>query len=171
MDMGAWDNLDNYRVGGGSLTVGGTFSLEGYAQFSPAGCRKSGAVVPVKAARVVIGQNAEINASCRGFGRSFVNPGTGWQETVYGYAASGSNNYGGTYGGQGGYNATESFGYVAAPFYPGGSGRTNAGNTGRFSPAAGRSASTRAKSSSTGRFSPTPTAAIRSAAARAAASG
>ncbi|MBQ2624044.1 MAG: hypothetical protein IJG18_03005 [Kiritimatiellae bacterium] len=132
MDMGAWDNLDNYRVGGGSLTVGGTFALEGFAQFTPAGCRKSGAVVPVKAARVVIGQNAEINASCRGFGRSFSNPGTGWRKTLYGYATSGSNNFGGTYGGQGGYNDTESFGYIAAPFYPGSTGNTGASNTGEI---------------------------------------
>ena len=132
MDMGAWDNLDNYRVGGGSLTVGGTFALEGFAQFTPAGCRKSGAVVPVKAARVVIGQNAEINASCRGFGRSFFNPGTGWRKTLYGYATSGSNNFGGTYGGQGGYNDTESFGYIAAPFYPGSTGNTGASNTGEI---------------------------------------
>ncbi len=129
-NTGDWTNLDNYRVGGGSLTVGGTFAMEGYSQFTPAADRKSGAVVPVKARRVEIGVNAEVNVNCRGFGRSFVNPGTGWRKTLYGYATSGSNNYGGTYGGQGGYNDNGSFGYEAAPFYPGATGNTDAGNTG-----------------------------------------
>lgn len=129
-NMGDWTSLDNYRVGGGSLTVGGAFSLEGYAQFTPVADRRSGAIVPIRAATVSVGPNALINANYRGFGRSYRNPGTGWVRTVHGYATTGSSiKCGGSYGGQGGYNYTESFGYLAAPFYPGGSGSTENGTT------------------------------------------
>ncbi len=124
-----WTNLANYRLGGGSLTVAGAFTMTGYAEFTPAGDHRSGATVPVKAGSFSLGANARIDADGRGFGRTQVNPGTGWVLTVHGYALTGTNNRGGTYGGQGGYNDTASFGYEAAPFYPGGAGRSSTGES------------------------------------------
>lgn len=122
-ERGDWTVLDNYVSGGGSISVSGSLTLAGYASLTPAADRRSGATVPISAAQVTIDENAMINASCRGFGRSYENSGTGWIKHMHGYAVSTPKGvYGGTYGGHGGGNETESFGYETAPFYPGGAG-------------------------------------------------
>ncbi len=120
--QGPWTDVETFVRGGGSVTVGGDFTLDGYAEFSPTANRVSGAPVPVKARTVAIGVNAVVDANVRGYGRSYVNPGTGWKYTAYGPEAPFTRDdrtYGGSYGGLGGGCSTGTYGLEAAPYFPG----------------------------------------------------
>jgi hypothetical protein len=71
---------------------------------------------------VTIGRNAVVDANARGYGRVYVNPGTGWKYTAYGPEAPFTRDdrtYGGSYGGLGGGCSTGTYGLEAAPCFPG----------------------------------------------------
>ena len=123
--QGPWTDVETFVRGGGSLTVGGAFALDGYGEFSPTAHIVSGAPVPLKAGNVTIGANALVDANARGFGRFFFNPGTGWKFYAYGYTTfTESNGKGpaGSHGGLGGGCTTGVNDRDVAPVYPGSAG-------------------------------------------------
>ena len=123
--QGATEDVETFILGGGSVSVGGAFTLAGHSEFSPCANRFSGAPVPVKAGSFSLGENAVVNADCRGFGRKYYNPGNGMQITMYGPGSSGSNYAAGSYGGLGGYRSGGIYGFEAAPYMPGSAGSHN----------------------------------------------
>ena len=123
--QGPWTDVETFVLGGGSLTVGGTFTLDGYGEFSPTAHIVSGAPVPLKAGSVTIGKNAVIDANARGFGRFFFNPGTGWRLYAYGCTVFTQDNGKGPAGSHGGLGGGCTAGVndrEVAPVYPGGAG-------------------------------------------------
>lgn len=135
---GEMTELQTFVRGGGALNVGGDLTLVDAARLSPVAHPYSGAPIVMKVARTVtVGERASIDANTRGYGRRFWNPGTGWNEQVYGPGtdpAGSTDRWGGTYGGLGGRAKAEWFpdgvGYLLAPFYPGSAGRCTENYTG-----------------------------------------
>ena len=123
--QGATEDVETFILGGGSVSVGGAFTLDGHSEFSPCANRFSGAPVPVKAGTFSLGENAVVNADCRGFGRAYYNPGNGMQITMYGPGSSSDLFVAGSYGGLGGYRSGGTYGFEAAPYMPGSAGSHN----------------------------------------------
>ncbi len=114
------DDAETFATGGGSVTVGGSFAMTGYSEYTPVCERRSGAPVPLKADAVSIGANARILAEGRGFGRIWWHNGTGYSQRTYGPGRSTANSIAASYGGiGGGVTVSNTYGFVAAPFQPG----------------------------------------------------